>query len=296
MRDKFVKQENRKVISVERIVTVLYMEYSKDFVFAGEAHDFWEFTYIDKGSVVFTADSREFLLKGGEIAFHKPNEFHKLAAFNVPPNVTIVSFVCKSEAMKFFENKIFKLSAEERNVLSALLKEGMSAFEPLTKKPPVMGMKEKPNAPKAARQLTFNLLEQFLAVLLRRSDSAIARESRSVSRIEKSDYPDQAYEILVYLEKNIGEQLTVSEIAEHFSMSESAFKKYFSKYFKCGVIEKFNDMKLKHAGTLIRERNLNFTEIAEVLGFSSVHYFSRLFKKHTGMTPSEYSSSVKTEL
>ena len=101
---------------------------------------------------------------------------------------------------------------------------------------------------------------------------------------------------MVYLEKNIGEQLTVAEIAEHFSMSESAFKKYFSKYFKCGVIEKFNDMKLKHAGTLIRERNLNFTEIAEVLGFSSVHYFSRLFKKHTGMTPSEYSSSVKTEL
>ena len=55
-------------------------------------------------------------------------------------------------------------------------------------------------------------------------------------------------------------------------------------------------MKLKSAVTLIRERNLNFTEIAEVLGFSSVHYFSRLFKKKTGMTPSEYSSSVKTEI
>ena len=49
MNDGFVKQSNERLVAVENIVTVIYMEYTKDFVFAGEAHDFWEFTYIDKG-------------------------------------------------------------------------------------------------------------------------------------------------------------------------------------------------------------------------------------------------------
>ena len=38
---------------------------------------------------------------------------------------------------------------------------------------------------------------------------------------------------------------------------------------------------------------MNFTQISDFLGYSSIHYFSRQFKKITGMTPSEYSSSIK---
>lgn len=292
MRDGFVKQENERLLSVEKIVTALYLEYGKDFVFAGESHDFWEFTYIDKGSVRFTADTREFLLKGGEIAFHKPNEFHKLAADKGPCNVTVASFVCRSEAMKLFENKIYCLTARERALLSEFLDEGLAAFEPLTSKPPIMGMREKPNAPFAAKQLAFNLLERFLITLLRRSELAIRRESRSVSKIEKSDYPEQVYNILLYMEENVMNKLSVNEIANHFNMGESKLKKLFFEHLGCGVIAKFNDMKLRRAKVLIREKNLNFTEISEALGFSSVHYFSRLFKKKTGMTPTEYSSSV----
>lgn len=293
MTDRFVRQSNRKLIAVENIVTVLYMEYSKDFVFSGEAHDFWEFAYIDKGSVVFTADNREFLLKGGEMVFHRPNEFHKLAANKVPSNITIVSFVCTSPAMKYFENKIFKLRDDERDILSSLIGEGLSAFEPLTPKPPIMGMKERENPPFAAVQMTFNLLEQFLVALLRRSETAIHRESRSVSRIERSSYPEDIYQILIFLEENVANKLSVEEIAEHFHMSVNTIKKHFSECVHCGMIEKFNDMKLQHAKVLIRERNLNFTEIADVLGFSSVHYFSRLFKLKTGMTPTEYLNSVR---
>ena len=44
---------------------------------------------------------------------------------------------------------------------------------------------------------------------------------------------------------------------------------------------------------MIREDQYNFTQIADAIGFSSVHYFSRQFKKITGMTPSEYASSIK---
>ena len=291
MSESFILQRNERIIDVENIVTVFYLEYGKDFVFAGESHDFWEFTYIDKGSVVFTADTREFLLRGGEIAFHKPNEFHKLRADGVPPNVSVASFVCRSEAMRFFENKIFRLSAAERDVLAKLIDEGRKAFS-LCSLPPVMGMRENPDAPVAAKQLTFNLLEQFLITLLRRGDDAIVRERRHIARIERENYPKEMYEILQYLDRHIEEPLTVARIAEHFHMSENALKKYVARYIEGGVMQKFNDMKLERAKYLIREQDLNFTQIADFLGYSSVHYFSRLFHAKTGMTPSQYRDSI----
>ena len=59
------------------------------------------------------------------------------------------------------------------------------------------------------------------------------------------------------------------------------------------VIELFLQMKIEFAKQLIREDQMNFTQISDFLGYSSIHYFSRQFKKITGMTPSEYSSSIK---
>ena len=59
------------------------------------------------------------------------------------------------------------------------------------------------------------------------------------------------------------------------------------------MLDHFSRMKMDAARRLIREGQLNITEISSRLGFSSVHYFSRRFKKLTGMTPTEYARSVK---
>jgi YesN/AraC family two-component response regulator len=59
------------------------------------------------------------------------------------------------------------------------------------------------------------------------------------------------------------------------------------------VIDYFTKLKIDMAKQLVRDNHMNFTQIADYLGYSSIHYFSRQFKKTTGMTPSEYSSSIK---
>ena len=294
MNDGFVKTANKKILNVTKIVTILYLENSSSFVFSGESHDFWEFTYIDKGAMIFTADGREFLLNSGEMVFHKPNEFHKLEARGLSaPNISVVSFVCKSKAMEYFKNKIIKLSEKEKLLLSDLLKEGLSVFSPITERPPVYGMYEKQNAPLGAKQITFNLLEQFLITLSRRNDNVLHRELRNISPIDEGNYPAEIRDIIKFLDDNLSKNLTVKQIAEKFSISQSKLKKLFHNYARRGVIQCFNDRKIVKAKRLIRENNLNFTEIADILAFNSVHYFSRLFKIKTGMTPSEYKNSIK---
>lgn len=293
MQDNFVKQTNRKEISVSKIVTVLYFENSSSFVFGGESHDFWEFNYIDKGCMVVTIDGKEYLLKSGELVFFRPNQFHSLEARELSaPNHTVVSFVSNSKAMKYFENKIIALNSAERKLLSILLREGLSAYSPIDKQPPITGMREKENAPIGAVQMTFNLLEEFLITLLRRSESGISIGTRLVSPMYYDILPDRIKEIAKYMEQNVRQNLSVNQIAKHFLLSESGLKKIFARDAGCGVTEFFNNMKIEKAKEYIRENEKNFTQISDELGFSSIHYFSRLFKKKTGMTLTEYRSSV----
>ena len=47
---------------------------------------------------------------------------------------------------------------------------------------------------------------------------------------------------------------------------------------------------------MLRDKEISVTEISEKLGFDSVHYFSRLFKKHTGVSPVNYAKSIKSKL
>lgn len=293
MQDNFVRQSNKKEIYVSKIVTVLYLENSSSFVFGGESHDFWEFNYIDKGCMVITVDGKEYLLKSGEMVFFKPNDFHSLEARGMSaPNHTVVSFVSNSKAMKYFENKIIALNPAERKLLSILLREGLSAYSPIDKQPPITGMKEKENAPIGAVQMTFNLLEEFLITLLRRVEGGISMGQRLISPMYYESLPERIKEIAKYMEANIRESLTVGRIAKEFSLSEGGLKKMFSKDAGCGVIDFFNGMKIEKAKEYIREDEKNFTQISDELGFSSIHYFSRLFKKKTGMTLTEYRSSV----
>lgn len=51
------------LLTVQKLYSVHYFEYMKDFVFAGESHDFWEFVCVDKGEVNIITDKSEFLLK-----------------------------------------------------------------------------------------------------------------------------------------------------------------------------------------------------------------------------------------
>lgn len=60
-------------ILITKLYTVHYFEYSKDYKFIGEAHDFWELVYVDKGDITAIAGDDEIALRQGDIIFHKPN-------------------------------------------------------------------------------------------------------------------------------------------------------------------------------------------------------------------------------
>ena len=293
MLDNFVRHSFSSVFKVDKIITMFYMELSKDFYYDGESHDFWEMVYIDKGEMVCTADKSKFTLKSGELTFHKPNEFHNLSGNqNTAPNVSIITFECKSREMKHFEGKIFRLDAEEKAFFSMLFSEGLSCFKLVDTLNPLLQKLEKiPDAPLGSEQMVKNLLEIFL-IKLRRHKETITKKSRRNYHINGMDIPRDVKEILDYIDEHIYEKLNVHAIAKALGKSESTVKNLFSIYHSGGIMQYCNAQKIKEAKKLIREDRYNFAQIATMLHFDTPQYFSKSFKKFAKMTPSEYKQSI----
>ena len=144
-------------VSVTGIYTVHYFKYGRNFRYKGESHDFWEMVYAEKESLLCSADGKQIVLKQGELLFHKPNEFHTLAANGKnAPNVFIISFVCKSESMKFFENKIIALSSHLVKFIYPILEEGRKTFDIPYSDPNLKKMKLLPKPTLGGEQLIKN--------------------------------------------------------------------------------------------------------------------------------------------
>lgn len=102
----YVKTTLQHSIDIDAIITLHYFEYMKNFEFKGESHNFWEFLYVDKGTVAVRADDTWTTLYTGDIIFHQPNEFHAIKSIGKDsPNLVVMSFTSSSQAMSFFVNK-----------------------------------------------------------------------------------------------------------------------------------------------------------------------------------------------
>ena len=293
MKDNFTRIGFDKKFNVSKIITIFYMEISKNFKYDGERHDFWEMVYIDKGEMICTADKNNFILKSGEMTFHKPNEFHNLTGDNrTAPNISIITFECKSSAMKYFEGKIFKLTPEEKTMLSLLFNEGLSCFRLVDEQNPLLqNLISLPDAPFGSSQMTKNLLEAFLIMLYRHTDTLTKKMRRSYV-IDGVEVPYNVKEILDFLNQNIYGKINIKDVSDHVGKSESSVKQLFDSYHKNGIIKYYNSLKINEAKKLIREDKYNFTQISDMLCFDNPQYFAKTFKKFTNMTPTEYKSSI----
>lgn len=99
-------------------------------------------------------------------------------------------------------------------------------------------------------------------------------------------------EIMDLLGKNIYGKLDMNTICQEIHYGKTYLSTRFKSETGLSVMEYYTKLKIAEAKKLIRERNYNITQVANLLMFSDPHYFSRIFKKHTGMTPREYLDSV----
>ena len=277
-------------IKISSIITIHYFEYSKNYKFSGESHDFWEFVCVDKGEVTAITEEAEYKLTSGDIIFHKPNEWHNIkTSARELSSVVIISFTASPFPEEYFEG-VKKISNTQKALLSKILNEALEVFstplgDPYTKK-----MVRKPTATKPAEQLIKLYITEFLLLFMH-------NESISERVGYKSPIDDTTFATAVdFMLDNLSKKITSTDIARHLSISNSSLKALFKTNAGRGVIDYFIFLKVEAAKSYLRENEYSVTKIAEILGYNNTHYFSKQFKQYVGLTPTEYAKSIKSML
>ncbi len=112
-------------------------------------------------------------------------------------------------------------------------------------------------------------------------------ETRGIS------YGDTLYctKATAYISEHISEQISVPQIAKELRISIGHLSRIFHAVMGMSIISYTNKLKMEHAKQLLRLDNSDLSEIASQLGISDEKYFCRLFKKHIGITTSEFRNS-----
>ena len=279
------------VFDVRAIENISYYRCSRDYAFPGESHMCWEFQYVDRGSVVVTSGDNVYFMKAGELAFHRPGEFHSFQTVG-EADIIVVAFYCDSSAMHRLEKKVLLLHRKEKEHLKMLVNEAQQVYAHFENDPPYINMRKLDNAPWACDQLIKNYLEQLFIYICRRDDN-VGFSQRAISANRPYQGLVLAQRATDYLSEHYAEEISLASLSAALGVSVSQIKRVFQEQIGQSMVNYLTALRIGEAKRMIREGNWNFTQVAEHVGYDSIYYFSALFKKRTGMTLTEYAKSMK---
>ncbi len=278
------------VLSVTRLANIHYFEFSKQYHTENDRHAFRELVYVDNGEIQVSSEGFQGQLKKDMMIIHKANELHSLYCnAAVAPNVIIIGFECDCSLLDTFSEYPVTLSPELIKMLTEIIKEGRTVFLPPYDVPNLKNMKKKSVYPFGADQMIRLRLEMLFISLI--------RGRVEVSTLEtKRDEPEKMRELKSYIDSNFTKTINLDELCFLFNTNKTTICNNFKEFYGTTVIDYVNRLRIKEAKIMLRSGQHNITQVSYDLGFNSVHYFSRIFKRYENLSPSSYLNTIKSKL
>lgn len=259
-------------LDISEIYTKFYQEKGTNYNFSGEKHSYWELTYVDKGELLTTIDGVSYHLKQGDLIFYAPMQFHTQSTFEkISSSYLTINFKMNFNHADLLCNKIFSLKRDSYFIVTKLIE-------------------ELSNDNLYSNDLSLCYLKQLIIQMLRLDNSYF--HSKPTTHMQQTYENELLNDILLYIDNNIYEKISVSTLCDHFCISTSMLHSLFRKNMNNTAKNYINELKLSKSKELIRNSTHTLSEISEMLGFSSIHYFSKKFKSYFNISPTEYSKSI----
>lgn len=259
-------------LDISEIYTKFYQEKGTNYNFSGEKHSYWELTYVDKGELLTTIDGVSYHLKQGDLIFYAPMQFHTQSTFEkISSSYLTINFKMNFNHADLLCNKIFSLQRDSYFIVTKLIE-------------------ELSNDNLYSNDLSLCYLKQLIIQMLRLDNSHF--HSKPTTHMQQTYENELLNDILLYIDDNIYEKISVSTLCDHFCISTSMLHSLFRKNMNNTAKNYINELKLSKSKELIRNSTHTLSEISEMLGFSSIHYFSKKFKSYFNISPTEYSKSI----
>lgn len=263
------------VARITALHTLFRQTFPKDYRFQGEIHHFWELVCVLDGKVSITADDQVFTLEKGEAILHPPMQFHNIGSLgDSSPTVFIVTF--SGENIPFICNKTCRLHDLSR--VKELYHLACRTFD-IREYWVVNTLDDSNRSLRFARELELLLLQ-------------LSDHTGKLKQL-KSRGATQYSMIVKNIEENLDKRLTAAQLAKLCNLSEVGLQKAFSKYAGMGIMQYYNRLQMQYATRLLSEGH-SVKEVAAMIGFSGQSYFSTVYKRITGTTPSQNQWKNKT--
>ncbi len=268
--DGFCKIERQ--VNISSLYSFFIRECDKGFTFHGESHNFYEAVCVLHGSVGITAGTEVYTLCAGSAVIHPPMEFHSIrAAEGTTPTVLIFSFT--ADAFPALTQKTFAFTTAEEALLTDAWRAGRKAF---ARKDYNLKITE---GNELYAQRTLEALSLFLVHIL--TDATDVHSKRPTA--DAQFYTGVA----AYISENLPQLQSAPQIAAANGISTVGLQKLFNKYTGAGVMHYVNHLKITRAAEMLKNGSTS-KAAALALGFADQNYFSTVFKRITGSSPTQY--------
>lgn len=251
----------------------------------GVIYDFWQLFLLESGQYTCQIEDCEpGLMRPKQLLICEPRKI-RLSLANNEAVASIINIRCASPLLKQMKNRIFSLDGPELDAVRQILDMGAAVFQGLPADAPLAGQEPLPGTTDWQLQLLKNQIE---LLLIRLYDRFCREQPTALPSKREAGYQEKFVRVRQFLREHLGQKLTLADICRETGYSGSTLKRIFESQTECGVIHYFLTMKMTEAKRLLGDTDMTVTEIAEALGFSSVHYFSRIFKQFTGRCPNSF--------
>jgi len=131
--------------------------------------------------------------------------------------------------------------------------------------------------------LLARLLELFVCAT-RSIHGEVRRENHAAQAVRKA---------ILGIENSLSAKHTLASLAKESCLSQSRFSHLFREYTGKSPVQYINELRIERAQNLLAASGMSVSEIAAELGFQSVHYFSRLFKKIKRFPPTAFAGKIE---
>ena len=240
-------------------------------------HDFYHFIYGICGNARVTVAEIVYLLKKGTLILVPPRTEHAIYSLDTSNSLSI-KFTCGCELKKKIQGLpicLNHLDEYQDEMLKSLFEEAVNQ--------------------QAGYAEVIGLRFYELLILLERRCKADSGSERTIYPLPASTRNKRLQRGLKFIRENLDKPIAVAQVAEVCGYHKNYFTGVFKEETGFTPNEYICLGKMARARDLMLYSDLNVTQISERLGFESIHYFSRVFRKTMRISPSEYIFRIRSD-
>ena len=261
----------RSEFQILEIFAIFYLSKNPDYASSVNSHHFFELTYVESGNLEMIVEGISYYLFGNDLMLVSPYQRHEFKAHTKLTQLSIM-FAMDHDNYHYLTDRSFHCNNTMKDILHQIY-----------------------NYSDIQSQYDCELLINYLKSLITTMEYYDRQHLQKAQfSLPKEIFEDETFnEIISYIQNNIYTSLNIQEICKEFGMSRSTLQTLFQNNLNTTPKHYINEEKLELSRRLLRQRWKTVSEIADLLDYNSVHYFSRAFKKRYNINPSEYAKHNK---